>query len=86
MRCDQWESDLAKYASPDYFVANLLNPVLFQEAQEYIPKGAVIIEIGPHCLLQAIIRRSLGTDVVSVGLMKRHQPNALEFMLNNLGK
>ena len=33
--------------------------MLFQEELGHIPATAVVIEIGPHALLQAILKRSL---------------------------
>jgi fatty acid synthase len=66
-------------------VNNLLSPVLFQEALAHVPEGAVVIEVAPHCLLQAILKRSL-TNTTNVGLMKRLHADNLHFMLSNLGK
>jgi hypothetical protein len=83
---DQWDTDLARYSSSDYYVNNLVSPVLFQEALHLIPRNAVTVEIAPHCLLQAILKRSLGTSCVFTGLMKRGHQNNLEFLLSNIGK
>ena len=83
---DKWDTELAKYSSADYHVNNLLSPVLFQEALAKVPDDAVIIEIAPHCLLQAILKRSLNPQTVKIPLMKRKHPNNLEFFLTGLGK
>ena len=82
----RWGEELACYSSVDYHVNNLVSPVLFQEALQHIPAGAVTVEIAPHCLLQAILKRSLGQDCTFVGLMKRKHADNLEFLLTNLGK
>ncbi|KAE8740395.1 Fatty acid synthase, partial [Frankliniella occidentalis] len=81
-----WNSPLAKLSSVDYHVNNLLSPVLFAEALQHVPENACVIEIAPHCLLQAIIKRARGTGVTSIGLMKRDHPDNLNFMLSSIGK
>lgn len=82
----QWNTELAKFSSADYHVNNLLSPVLFQEALQKVPSNAITIEIAPHCLLQAILKRSLGPDCTFVGLMHRSQQNNLLYILSSLGK
>nr|XP_006825449.1 PREDICTED: fatty acid synthase-like [Saccoglossus kowalevskii] len=83
---DNWNTKLAKYSSADYHVNNLVNPVLFQEALSHVPSNAITIEVSPHCLLQAILKRSLSSNCAFIGLMKRNYPNNLEFFLSNIGK
>ncbi|XP_011311362.1 fatty acid synthase [Fopius arisanus] len=80
-----WNTPLAQLSSAAYHVNNLLSPVLFQEALKHMPNDAIAIEIAPHCLLQAILRRSVPT-VTTVGLHKKDHGNNLEFLLMNLGK
>ncbi|XP_060583977.1 fatty acid synthase-like [Ruditapes philippinarum] len=81
-----WSTDLAKHSSADYHVNNLVSPVLFQEALKHVPNNAVVIEIAPHCLLQAILKRSLSKDCCIVGLMKRSHADNVDFCLSSLGK
>ncbi|XP_029644700.1 fatty acid synthase isoform X1 [Octopus sinensis] len=83
---EKWDTQLAKFSSASYHVNNLLNPVLFQEALQHVPSNAIVIEISPHCLLQAILKRTLNTKCVLVGLMKRKHVNNLEFFYSTLGK
>ncbi|XP_077868685.1 fatty acid synthase-like [Saccoglossus kowalevskii] len=83
---DDWNTKLAKYSSADYHVNNLVNPVLFQEALSHVPSNAITIEVSPHCLLQAILKRSLSPNCAFIGLMKRNHVNNLEFFLSNIGK
>ncbi|XP_006825448.1 fatty acid synthase-like, partial [Saccoglossus kowalevskii] len=83
---ENWNTKLAKYSSADYHVNNLVNPVLFQEASSHVPYNAITIEVSPHCLLQAILKRSLSSNCAFIGLMKRNYPNNLEFFLSNIGK
>uniref|UniRef100_A0A6G1SJY0 Fatty acid synthase n=1 Tax=Aceria tosichella TaxID=561515 RepID=A0A6G1SJY0_9ACAR len=82
----RWGEDLAKYSAPEYFVNNLVSPVLFKEAFEKVPSNANLIEIAPHCLLQAILKRSMSKDAVYVPLMKRNNnDNNLELMFSAIG-
>ena len=83
---EKWDSDLAQYSSAAYHANNLVSPVLFQEALKKVPEHAIAIEIAPHCLLQAILKRSLSTKAVIVPLMKRNHADNLEFFMSNLGK
>ncbi|KAL1129219.1 hypothetical protein AAG570_013748 [Ranatra chinensis] len=79
-----WGSALASHSSAAYHVNNLLSPVLFHESLGHIPPGAVVVEIAPHSLLQAILKRSLSPDSIVVGLTRREE--GLPFMLSNIGK
>ncbi|XP_049519265.1 fatty acid synthase-like isoform X6 [Dermacentor silvarum] len=81
----RWHEPIAQTSSAEYHVNNLLSPVLFYEALQHVPKNAVVVEIAPHCLLQAILRRALGSEATCLGLMKRNVDN-LAFFLNSLGK
>lgn len=81
-----WGSPLAQFSSSAYHVNNLLSPVLFQEAISHIPQNAITIEIAPHCLLQAILRRSLPQTMTHVSLQKRDHTDNLAFLLSNIGK
>ncbi|XP_033100036.1 fatty acid synthase-like [Anneissia japonica] len=81
-----WDSALAQYSSADYHVNNLLSPVLFQEALAQVPSDAVVVEIAPHCLLQAILKRSLHRDCKIIGLTSRKETDNLTFFLKGIGK
>lgn len=83
---EAWSSPLAQLSSAAYHVNNLLSPVLFQQGLAHIPDNAIVIEIAPHCLLQPILRRSLGPNVVTIGLHKRGHSNNMAYLLENLGK
>ncbi|KAM9424875.1 fatty acid synthase isoform 2-T2 [Pholidichthys leucotaenia] len=82
----EWESPLALHSSADYHVNNLVSPVLFQEGLRLVPEHAVVVEIAPHALLQAILKRSLKPTCSLIPLMKRGHSNNLEFFLSNVGK
>lgn len=82
----QSSSDLARLSSAEYHVNNLVSPVLFQEGLRHVPDNAVVVEIAPHALLQAILKRSLKPTCTLLPLMKRGHHNNLEFFLTHLGK
>ncbi|KAG7491726.1 hypothetical protein MATL_G00007310 [Megalops atlanticus] len=82
----EWENSLALYSSAEYHVNNLVSPVLFQEGLRLVPENAVVVEIAPHALLQAILKRSLKPSSSILPLMKRGHANNLEFFLSHIGK
>ncbi|KAL3200533.1 hypothetical protein MRX96_013180 [Rhipicephalus microplus] len=81
----RWGEPIAKRCSAEYHVNNLLSPVLFCEALQHVPSNAIVVEIAPHCLLQAILRRALGSGASCLGLMKKGVDN-VAFFLSSLGK
>lgn len=81
-----WATPIAKQSSAAYHVNNLLSPVLFHEAVQHVPKNAICIEVAPTGLLQAILKRSLGSGVTNLSLIKRGHENNLQFLLSNVGK
>lgn len=83
---EAWGKPIAQQSSAAYHVNNLLSPVLFHEAVQHVPKNAIAIEIAPTGLLQAILKRSLGSDVTNLSLIKRGHENNLVFFLSNIGK
>ncbi|KAL1467983.1 hypothetical protein MTO96_041785, partial [Rhipicephalus appendiculatus] len=80
-----WMEPGSQQCSAEYHTNNFLTPVLFREALTHVPEDAIVVEIGPHCLLQAILRRALTPHATCLGLMKRHVDN-LPFFLNSLGQ
>ena len=83
---EKWNTPLALTSSPDYHVNNLCSPVLFQEVLQKIPDNAITLELAPHCLLLAIIKRSLSTDCVHLNLMKRGEHDHINYFYTNIGK
>lgn len=83
---EDWDTDLAKFSSPEYHTNNLLSSVLFEEGLKHIPKDSILIEIAPHGLLQAILKRSLKSGCTNVPLTQRGSKSGVEFLLNALGK
>ncbi|KAJ8679083.1 hypothetical protein QAD02_014870 [Eretmocerus hayati] len=83
---DKWDTAAARLSSAEYHTNNLLSPVLFEETSALIQKDAVTIEIAPHGLLQAILRRSLAPTVTNIALTKRGHEDNVELLLQGLGK
>ncbi|CAK1589941.1 unnamed protein product [Parnassius mnemosyne] len=81
-----WKNAKAELSSAEYHTNNLLSPVLFEETSRLIHPNAITIEIAPHGLLQAILRRSLKKDVVNIALTQRKQEDSVQFLFNALGK
>ncbi|XP_037873187.1 fatty acid synthase [Bombyx mori] len=81
----KWNELSAKYSSPEYHTNNTLSPVLFHEVTKLIPDDAVVIEIAPHGLLQAILKRSL-KDCIHIPLTKRGTNDSVQFLLEAIGK
>uniref|UniRef100_A0A8D9DYQ6 Fatty acid synthase n=1 Tax=Cacopsylla melanoneura TaxID=428564 RepID=A0A8D9DYQ6_9HEMI len=84
---EAWDSPLAQTSSPEYHTNNLLSSVYFEEASAHIPQNAICIEIAPHGLLQAILKRSLvAKEVINVPLTLRSVPDGVKFLFQSLGK
>lgn len=81
-----WDSDLATYCSPEYLTNNLLSPVLFEDAIKSIPSDAVLIEIAPHGLLQAILKRAMTKKATNVPLTHRSSEDGVKFLLEAIGQ
>ena len=81
----RWESPECQLSSAQYHTNNLLGSVLFEETSALLPENSLTIEIAPHGLLQAILRKSM-LESVHIGLTQRqNKSNSLHF-LNSLGK
>ena len=60
--------------------------MLFKEALEHVPDNAIMVEIAPHSLLQAVLKRALANTCTIVGLMDKRQPDNLLPLFTALGK
>jgi fatty acid synthase, animal type len=81
---NRWDTEEASYSSPEYHTNNLLSPVLFEETAVFIPRDAMTVEIAPHSLLQAILKKSM-PEAFHVGLTRRENKQNSNFFLNSLG-
>ncbi|KAH9645163.1 hypothetical protein HF086_005708 [Spodoptera exigua] len=82
---NQWNEPAAMYSSAEYHTNNLLNAVLFEETSKLIPANAIVIEVAPHGLLQAILKRSLA-ECTHIPLTRRGHADPVKFLLEAFGK
>ena len=80
-----WGLPDSSFCSAEYHTNNLLNSVLFEETVNLLPSDSLAIEIAPHGLLQAILKRSM-TKASHVGLTLRGHNNNDEYFLQALGR
>lgn len=83
---DKWATDEGQYSSVDYHLNNISSPVHFHSAMKHVPANAIVIEIGPHSLLQAVLKRSLPPTVTNIGLTKKTAVDHANFLLEAIGK
>lgn len=81
----EWHLPQNHFSSAEYHTNNLLNQVLFEETTCLLPPQAIVIEIAPHGLLQAIVKKSM-PDAIHIPLTQRSHANVAVFFLSALGK
>jgi len=72
--------------SADFHINSLVNPVYFCEVLRKIPKNAVVIEVGPHAILQAILKRSLNPEMTILPLQNWKEPDQSVVFMRALGE
>lgn len=82
---NRWENEDSQWSSAQYHTNNLLGSVLFEETSKVLPQNALTIEIAPHGLLQAILKKSL-PNAVHLPMTKRGTKDNNLFFLQALGK
>lgn len=82
---NRWHLPENQYVDAKYFVNNLLGNVLFEETAALLPENAIVIEIAPHGLLQAIVKRSM-PNAIHIPLTHRGHPSVSTFTLGAIGK
>uniref|UniRef100_A0A6P7F7U7 Fatty acid synthase n=1 Tax=Diabrotica virgifera virgifera TaxID=50390 RepID=A0A6P7F7U7_DIAVI len=70
----------------EYHHNNFCNPVLFDQVYNHIPKNAIVIEVSPHGLLQAILKREMGPEATQISITNRSSGDNEKFFLSALGK
>ena len=81
-----WSEESAEYASAEYYVNNMIKPVLFTSGLPHAPDDAIVIEIAPHSLFEGLIKRTL-KNVNYVGLIKRNDnQHNLETFISSIGQ
>ncbi|XP_054160075.1 fatty acid synthase-like [Oppia nitens] len=78
--------DVLKYASAEYFVYNLLNPVEFYERLKQIPTDAVVLELSPHPIFNKIIAETLVNSTYISLLKNDTEDNNLDRFLTGVSK
>ncbi|CAL1284486.1 unnamed protein product [Larinioides sclopetarius] len=81
----EWNSTDCKLCGAEYFCNNLVSCVRFTDALKKIPSNAVVIEIGPHLLLQPILRRVVGSKASYHSLMRKDCKDSTLFFMESLG-
>lgn len=81
----EWHLEENRYSSAEYHTNNLLHPVLFEETSALLPQDAITIEIAPHGLLQAIVKKSM-PQAMHIPLTQRGHSNNAVHLLSALGK
>ncbi|XP_048505788.1 fatty acid synthase-like [Athalia rosae] len=81
-----WTSGTAKLCSAEYFVNNLISPVLFEQACYLIPANAITIEVAPHGILQSVLKTSLSKSSINIDLMDRNHRDHVTGLLQSIGK
>lgn len=82
---ERWDEPQSQYSSAQYHTNNLLSPVLFEEASTLLPANSLIVEIAPHGLLQAILKRSF-SDAINIPLTQRLHKSNDQFLFGAIGK
>ncbi|XP_061710593.1 fatty acid synthase-like isoform X2 [Cydia pomonella] len=82
---DQWNSDLARLSDAAYHVNNLVSPVRFAGVLAMVPERALVVEVAPHALLQAALKRAM-PGAAHVPLVRRDASDALVHLLAAVGK
>ncbi|KAJ2951438.1 hypothetical protein O0L34_g13591 [Tuta absoluta] len=82
---DKRDDEIAEMCSAEYHTNNLLSPVYFEEAAKLIPENAVVVEVAPHGLMQAILKRS-HPKCTHIPLTRREHKNPLQFLFEAMGR
>ncbi len=69
----RWTSELAKHASAEYFVNNLCSHVLLRETMSQIPVNAIVVEIGPQSVMEAIVSANLAKGIYFPLMVQRQE-------------
>ncbi|KAL1452534.1 hypothetical protein WDU94_006757 [Cyamophila willieti] len=83
---EEWDTPLAQTSSAEYHVNNFLKTVRFWEACAYIPEHALVIEVAPHGLMQALLKRTTHETCVNIPLCRRQAESPTNFFLAALGQ
>lgn len=75
----------ARLSDAAYHVNNLLSPVRFAEALSEVPARALVVEVAPHALLSAVLKRALPL-AGHAPLVRKDHPQPLHHLLAAIGR
>jgi len=75
-----------KYASAEYFVYNLMNPVCFYERLQQLPSNAIVLELSPHPIFVRSVTETLENSTFISLLKKDSNHTNLDLFLSGLAK
>ena len=78
------DNEALKYASAEYFVHNLMNPVLFYDRFKDLPENAVVLELGPHSVFRKVVTDTLSTASYVSLIKKDSNDTNLDMFLSGL--
>ncbi|EDV19161.1 uncharacterized protein TRIADDRAFT_34034 [Trichoplax adhaerens] len=78
--------EFSKFAGAEYYANNLISPVLFYNAMKKVPENAIVIEISPHHLLQAVLKRTMSPTCTIMKTMRKDNAHNRELYLTTLGQ
>lgn len=81
----QWGEAESQFSSAEYHTRNLLSPVLFEEVCKMLPSNSICIEVGPHGLLQSIMKMNLNNGI-HLSMMQRGNANGCDRVMKTLGE
>ncbi|KAJ8916587.1 hypothetical protein NQ315_000231 [Exocentrus adspersus] len=75
-----------KYNCAEYHMNNFCSKVRFDRVYQHVPENAVVIEVAPHGLLQAILKKELNRNNIVLALGNRRSADNEEWLLSTIGK
>ncbi|XP_028141037.2 fatty acid synthase-like [Diabrotica virgifera virgifera] len=70
----------------EYHTNNFLNRVCFDRVFEKVEPNAIVIEIGPHGIMQAVLKKELGPNNSLFSLLDKNLGNQEACLLSSIGK
>ena len=77
-------SDELRYASAEYFVHNLINPVHFYDKLKQLPSDAIVVEIGPHSVFRRIVKETIESVSYNTLIKKDSNDTNLDNLLQTI--
>ena len=72
--------------SAEFHLKSTVSQVFFHEAIKKIPRDAVVIEIGPHAILQAILKKGLSPEATLLPLQNLKEDDQAVVFMRTLGE